>query len=253
MVSGITVHPIEFTGAGPGDPGLLTLAALRALEQADIVLHDSLVAPAILALAGPQARLIDVGKRGFGRSTPQQDINRLLVEHANRGARVVRLKAGDPTIFARLDEELTACEAAGIPWNITPGITAAAAAAASLGQSQTQRGRNRSLRYLTGHDAEGLAEHDWAMLARPGAVAALYMGKTAARFVQGRLLMHGAGPEIPVSVIENASCLDERILATTLAALPETLAAARMDGPALIWLGLAPRAVRAEQKRKESA
>lgn len=244
---------VEFVGAGPGDPDLLTVGALRALQTAEIILHDRLIPPAILSLAGPDGRLIDVGKAGFGPSTPQGRINDLIVDYAIQGLRVVRLKAGDTTLFARLDEEIAACDAAGIPWRILPGITSAAAAAAALGQSQTSRGRNSSVRYLTGHDMKGFADHDWAALARPGSVAAIYMGKASARFVQGRLLMHGADPATPISVVENASRPAQRILAVTLATLPAILSAADLDGPALIWLGLPPRAVALPQNRKEFA
>lgn len=232
---------VDFVGAGPGDPDLLTLKAVRALSLADVVIHDRLVAPEIRALARPGAKVIDAGKEGFGPSTPQAEINRLIVDHARAGARVVRLKAGDPGIFGRLDEEIEAVEAAGLDYRIVPGISAAAAATASIGQSLTRRGRNGAVRLLTGHDVKGFADHDWRALARPGEVAAIYMGKRAARYLAGRLLMHGAAPETPVTVVENASRPEERHLATTLAALPAALEAARMDGPAVILLGLAPR------------
>ncbi len=158
----------------------------------------------------------------------------------------MRLKSGDPGVFGRLDEEIEACEAAGIEWTIVPGLTSAAMAAARLGQSLTKRGRNAEVRFLTGQDVKGLADHDWAALARPGTVAAIYMGKRAARFIQGRLLMHGADPATPVSVVENAGRPTERILATRLAALEPTLSAAAVDGPAIIFLGLAPRGAKAE-------
>jgi uroporphyrin-III C-methyltransferase/precorrin-2 dehydrogenase/sirohydrochlorin ferrochelatase len=233
---------VVFAGAGPGDPDLMTVAALRALEAADVVAHDRLVPRAILDLARPGALRLDVGKEGFGPSTPQADVHDAIVRHASGGSVVVRLKSGDPAVFGRLDEEIEAVEAAGLAWSVIPGITAASAAAASLGQSLTRRGRNSSARLITGHDVRGLAEHDWRALARPGDVAAIYMGKRAARFVQGRLLMHGADPATPVGVVENASRPDERILDTTLAGLPEALAAAGLAGPAVILLGLASRA-----------
>ncbi|MCB1341918.1 MAG: uroporphyrinogen-III C-methyltransferase [Pseudooceanicola sp.] len=233
---------VAFVGAGPGDPDLLTLKARRALDEADVVIHDRLVTPAILDLARREALMIDVGKEGFGPSTSQEQINALLVEHGASGAQVVRLKSGDSTVFGRLDEEIDACDAAGIGWHIVPGITAASAAVAAIGQSLTRRGRNASVRFLTGHDVAGFADHDWAALARPGEVAAIYMGKKAARFVQGRLLMHGADRATPVTVIENASRPDQRVLASTLATLPADLAEAEMNGPALTFLGLAPRA-----------
>lgn len=186
--------------------------------------------------------MLDVGKEGFGPSTPQEVINDLLVEHARKGAQVVRLKSGDSTVFGRLDEEIDACDAAGVTWHIVPGITAASAAVAGIGQSLTKRGRNASVRFLTGHDMKGFADHDWATLARPGEVAAIYMGKKSARFIQGRLIMHGADRATPITVIENASRPDQRILSTTLDTLPTDLAEAEMTGPALTFYGLAPRA-----------
>ncbi|PZX18343.1 uroporphyrin-III C-methyltransferase/precorrin-2 dehydrogenase/sirohydrochlorin ferrochelatase [Palleronia aestuarii] len=233
---------VSFVGAGPGDPELLTLQARKALHEADVVIYDRLVTPEILELARREATLIDAGKEGFGPSTPQEAIDAMIVEHAAGGAHVVRLKSGDPTVFGRLDEEIEAVEAAGIAWTIVPGITAASAAVAGIGQSLTRRGRNAAIRILTGHDMKGFADHDWAALARPGEVAAIYMGKRAARFIQGRLMMHGASPETPITVIENASRPDERILATTLATLEPDLSRAQLSGPAVMVLGLAPRA-----------
>lgn len=233
---------IAFVGAGPGDPELLTLKARKALDEADVVIYDRLISPEILELARREAIMLDVGKEGFGPSTPQETINDLLVEHGLKGAQVVRLKSGDATIFGRLDEELDAVTAAGIGWHIVPGITAASAAVASIGQSMTKRQRNASVKFLTGHNMKGFADHDWAALARPGEVAAIYMGKKSARFIQGRLIMHGADRTTPVTVIENASRVDQRILETTLDRLPADLADANMTGPALTFYGLAPRA-----------
>lgn len=234
---------VLFVGAGPGDPELLTLKAARALAGADIVLHDRLVGAGVLALAGPSATLIEVGKEGFGPSTPQTEITALIVAFARAGRRVLRLKAGDCGIFGRLDEEADALEAAGIGFAVVPGITASVAAAASLGQSLTRRGRNSDLRILTGHDTRGFADQDWRALAAPGSVAAIYMGKKAARFVQGRLMMHGALPHTPVTIVENVSRPDQRIVAATLATLPACLE--DVTGPAVLLLGLAPRAARA--------
>ena len=232
---------VDLVGAGPGDPNLLTLKARKLLDRADVVIHDRLVAPAILELARREAVLIDVGKKGFGPSTRQSDICALMVEHASRGAQVVRLKSGDPGVYGRLDEEIDALEAAGIDWAIVPGITAASAAAAQIGQSLTRRARNSALRFLTGHDVQGFAEQDWRALARPGAVAAIYMGARGARFLQGRLLMHGAAPDTPVTAVENASRSDARVIASTLARLPADLETAAPDGPVILMLGLAPR------------
>ena len=232
---------VLFVGAGPGDPDDLTMRARRALDEADVVIHDRLVPGAILELARREAEIVEAGKTGFGESVPQDEINALIVDRARGGAVVVRLKSGDPGVFGRLDEEIDACEAAGIAWSIVPGLTSAAMAAARLGQSLTKRGRNSEVRFLTGQDVKGMADHDWAALARPGTVAAIYMGKRAARFIQGRLLMHGADPATPVSVVENAGRPEERILPTQLSVLEPTLSAANVDGPAIIFLGLAPR------------
>jgi uroporphyrin-III C-methyltransferase/precorrin-2 dehydrogenase/sirohydrochlorin ferrochelatase len=165
----------------------------------------------------------------------------MILGHAARGLHVVRLKSGDPSVFGRLDEETAACDAAAISWRVIPGITAASAAAAQIGQSLTRRDRNSAVRFITGHDARGFAEQDWKTLARPGEVAAIYMGKKTARFIQGRLLMHGADPATPVTVIENASRPDTRVLSTTLARLEPTLTEAALTGPALTFLGLSPR------------
>lgn len=232
---------VDLVGAGPGDPELLTLKARKALDEADVVIYDRLVAPEILELARREAIMVDVGKEGFGVSTSQDDINGLIVEHAKDGRHVVRLKSGDPTVFGRLDEEIEAIEAAGISYRIVPGITAASAAVAQIGQSLTKRGRNGSVRLLTGHDMKGFAEQDWRGLARDGEVAAIYMGKRAARFVQGRLLMHGASADTPVTIIENVSRPESRVIATTLAELEPTMSTSCLTGPALTFYGLAPR------------
>ena len=233
---------VAFVGGGPGDPELLTLKARRALDEADVVIYDRLITPEILELARREAIMIDVGKEGFGPSTSQDHINALLVEHAQTGAQVVRLKSGDATVFGRLDEEIDAVDAHDIGWHIVPGITSASAAVAAIGQSMTKRGRNASVRFLTGHDTRGFADHDWKTLARVGEVAAIYMGKRSARFIQGRLLMHGANRHTPITLIENASRPDQRVIETTLSALPAALEAAALTGPALTFLGLAPRA-----------
>ena len=243
---------VSFVGAGPGDPELLTLKARNQLHDADIVVHDRLVSGQVLELARREAERVCVGKMGFGPSWSQASINALLVHHARAGNHVVRLKSGDPTLFSRLDEEIETLDDAGIPWEIVPGITAAACAAADMGVSLTRRGRNSDFRFLTGRDADGFAEHDWAALARPGSVAAIYMGKRAATFLRGRLLMHGAAPSTPVTIVENASSEDERIVATSLLRLPETLEVERIAGAVVLMLGLLPRkAVREARAGRE--
>jgi uroporphyrin-III C-methyltransferase len=233
-------HPaVTFVGAGPGAAAHLTLGAFRALQAAEVVIHDRLVGDEVLALIPATAERLDVGKEGFGPSTAQATINAVLVAQAMTGRRVVRLKGGDCGIFGRLDEEMEALEAAGLSFIILPGLTAASVAAAAIGQSLTRRGRNASLRIVTGHDMAGFAEQDWRGLARAGEVAAIYMGKKSARFIQGRLIMHGADPATPVAVVENVSRPGQRILAATLATLPD--AARALEGPAVILYGLSPR------------
>lgn len=231
---------VDLVGAGPGDPELMTQRARHLLDRADVVIFDRLVPAAILELARREAVFIPVGKEGFGPSTPQDHINAEMIQHAYNGAHVVRLKGGDASVFGRLDEETQALTEASVDWAVTPGITAASAAAAAIGRSLTQRGRNSELRILTAHDIDGFADHDWRSLARPGAVAAIYMGKRAARFLQGRMLMHGADGATPVTLVENASRPDQRIIASRLDRLTADLADAVPTGPVLTLFGLAP-------------
>jgi uroporphyrin-III C-methyltransferase len=231
---------VTFVGAGPGAAQHLTLGAYNALQRADVVMHDRLVGREVIALIPAHTPRIDVGKEGFGAQVAQVDINTALIAHASTGAHVVRLKGGDTGIFGRLDEEISALEGAGISYAIQPGLTAASAAAAAIGQSLTQRGRNAALRIITGHDMAGFADQDWRGLAQRGEVAAIYMGKKSARFIQGRLMMHGAGLDTPVTLVENVSCADQRIIGCTLATFAAN--ASRMSGPTVILLGLSPRA-----------
>lgn len=241
---------VTFVGAGPGSAQHLTLGAYRALQAAEVVIHDRLIGAEVMALIPATARLIDVGKEAYGPATPQTDINAILVAEALTGARIVRLKGGDCGIFGRLDEEMDALEANGISFTILPGLTTAAVAAATIGQSLTRRGRNASLRIVTGHDMAGFAEQDWRSMSRPGEVAAIYMGKKSARFIQGRLMMHGANPATPVSLCENVSRPDQRILPATLATLADV--ASQLTGPAIILYGLAPRHAAALTLLKEA-
>jgi uroporphyrin-III C-methyltransferase/precorrin-2 dehydrogenase/sirohydrochlorin ferrochelatase len=233
---------VDLVGAGPGDPELLTLKARKLMHEADVVIHDQLVTGEILELARREAIVIETGKKGYGPSWKQEDINDLLVSHAAQGHHVVRLKSGDPVVFGRLDEEMDALDAAGVDWAIVPGITAASAAAANTRVSLTRRGRNSALKFLTAHDVDGFADQDWRDLAKPEAVAAIYMGKRAAAFLRGRLLMFGASSDVPVTIVENASRADQRILQATLSTLPEILNASEVNGPAVMLLGLTPRA-----------
>ena len=180
---------VDLVGAGPGDPELLTLKARKLMHEADVVIHDQLVTSEILELARREAIVIETGKKGFGPSWKQEDINDLLISHAAQGHHVVRLKSGDPTVFGRLDEEMDALDAAGVDWAIVPGITAASAAAANTRVSLTRRGRNSALQFLTAHDVNGFADQQWRELAKPDAVAAIFMGKNT----EGKYVLHMPG------------------------------------------------------------
>jgi len=232
---------VLLVGAGAGSPELLTLGARQALHAADVIVYDRLVSQEVLDFGRREAEYIYVGKDPHGHSTRQEAINAILIEKAKEGQHVVRLKSGDPLIFGRADEELDALVQQNISYRIVPGITSAAAAAAEIGVSLTTRGRNKSVSYITGHDAEGFADHDWQSLATAQARAAIYMGVGASRFIQGRLLLHGAERATPVTVVENASRSNQIIVATTLAKLADDIDARGIKGPAILLLGYAPR------------
>ena len=232
---------VFLVGSGPGDPDLLTRKALKVLHEADVVIHDRLVSPQILELARREAMLVQTGKQGFGPSWKQEDINALMVEHALQGAQIVRLKSGDPTVFARLDEEMDALDNAGIDFEIIPGITTASAAAASLNVSLTKRKRNSAFQIMTAQDIKGFAEQDWRKLATEGSVAAIYMGFKSAHLLSGRLLMHGADANMPVTIMENVSRPNQRTLVSTIGELPNMADRAGGDGPVILMLGLEPR------------
>jgi len=227
---------VWLVGAGPGDPDLLTIKALRLVQSADVVVHDRLTPPAILALAGAGARMIDVGKRKSRHTLPQDDINRLLVALALDGLMVVRLKGGDPFLFGRGGEELAACVAAGVEAHVAPGVTAALAASAGAGAPLTHRGLAQAVTFVTGHAADGAEpDLDWVALARPNQTTVVYMGLSTAAKIAGRLIAEGRAPSTPVVVVENASLPDERRLSTNLAGLGEAVNG--LDGPALLIIG----------------
>ena len=232
---------VWLVGAGPGDPELLTRKAERLIRAATVIFHDALVGPGVLEFAAPDTRLVHVGKRSGRHSKDQASIDRIIVSAALAGERVVRLKGGDPSIFGRATEELTACRSAGIPAAVCPGVTAASAAAASIGQSLTLRGLARKLVFVTAHARAGEPlEIDWHKLADPQATVVVYMGKAAAAEVSRQLRAAGLSGQTPVTVVESASLPDERHIATRLDLLP--LAAQSLgDGPALLLIGEAMR------------
>lgn len=227
---------VWLVGAGPGDPELLTLKALKALSAADVVVHDGLVSDEILDLAPAKARRISVAKRKSRHSYAQEEINRMLVAFALEGLTVVRLKGGDPFIFGRGGEELEACRAAGVECRIVPGVTAALAASAGAGAPLTHRGAAQAVTFVTGHAAAGAEpDLDWAALARPNHTVVIYMGVSTAAGIAGRLMGAGRAGATPALIVENASRADERRIVTTLAGLAE--AAGDVAGPALLIVG----------------
>jgi uroporphyrin-III C-methyltransferase len=229
---------VWLVGAGPGDPELLTRKAERLLRAADVVLYDALVGPGVLDLASPAAQRVYVGKRSGRHSQDQASIDRLLVDRALSGKRVVRLKGGDPCLFARAAEELEACRAAGIRVRICPGVTAASAAAADLGLSLTLRGKARRLTFITAHARAGEPlDLDWSSLADPRATLAIYMGKGSAGDVAAGLMGAGLAGDTPVALVENASLPSARQVATRLDLLPLAARTALGQGPMLILVG----------------
>lgn len=225
-------------GAGPGDAGLLTLRAVEAIRDADVVLYDKLIGPEVLALIPPGARRIDVGKRCGRHAMAQSAINALIVRHGQAGRHVVRLKGGDPFVFGRGGEELESLRAAGVPTEVVPGITAALATAARLGIPLTHRGASRSLHLITAHGSDDrLPEHDWTALARAGGTFAVYMGVRTLPMLTARLLAAGMAPGTPAIAVENASLAHERRMPGTLAGIADAVAAAGLDGPTLVLIG----------------
>jgi uroporphyrin-III C-methyltransferase/precorrin-2 dehydrogenase/sirohydrochlorin ferrochelatase len=243
------VGDVTLVGAGPGDPELLTLKALRALQDADVILHDRLVPAAVLDLARRDAARICVGKAagtpagkaaGEGGST-QQEINALLIELASQGKRVVRLKGGDPFVFGRGGEELQALAKARINFSVVPGITAALGAAAYAGIPLTHRDFAHSVTFVTGHaqgDGKDLGhEPDWRALAMPGATAVFYMGLTRLNHIVEKLLEHGAPATRPAGIIAQGTTANQRVITATLAAIRSVASDASLESPALLVVG----------------
>jgi uroporphyrin-III C-methyltransferase / precorrin-2 dehydrogenase / sirohydrochlorin ferrochelatase len=228
---------VVLVGAGPGDAGLLTLNALRALQEADVILHDRLVSKDVLDLARRDAEKICVGKSARDHSVPQSRIHELLLEHAARGRRVVRLKGGDPFIFGRGGEELEFLEAHGIPFEVVPGITAAVACGAYAGIPLTHREHAQSVRFVTAHCGESLDTLDWPALAQERHTVALYMGVAGLGTIRDRLVAHGRSPQTPVAIVENGSRPEQRVLLTTLAELEAAGRETQVKSPALVIVG----------------
>ncbi|HEY6859479.1 MAG TPA: siroheme synthase CysG [Pseudolabrys sp.] len=230
---------VTLVGAGPGDPELLTLRAVRALQSADVILFDDLVSRDVLDFARREARKMLVGKTGFGPSCKQEDINALMVSLAKQGKRVVRLKGGDPLIFGRAAEEIAACQAANITVDVIPGITAAQGAAAKLGLPLTDRKRARRLQYVTGHAKHGALPNDldWQGLADPTTTTAIYMPTRTLTALVERATAEGLDPQTPALAIARATRPDQAVIAARISELPERLAQADLPGPILVMIG----------------
>jgi uroporphyrin-III C-methyltransferase len=230
---------VYLVGAGPGDPDLLTIKAHKLLTFADLILHDDLVPVEILALAGVQAEIVNVGKRCGTKGATQSAINALMISSARAGLSVVRLKGGDPAIFGRLAEEIDALEAAGIPWEIVPGITAGLAAAAALGASLTDRRKAARVVIITNHRAVGsdaVNERDWQALAREDVTLVIYMPGHDFETLRDQLIAAGLPGEIPAAIVSRAASSDQSVECATLAGLA---AIPRVPAPSILLVGWA--------------
>lgn len=228
---------VSLVGAGPGDPELLTLKALKRLQAAEVILHDRLVSEEVLAMASSDAQRFYVGKERSDHSLPQAEINRALVDWARSGKRVVRLKGGDPFIFGRGGEELEALVAEGIEVEVIPGITAASGCAAYAGIPLTHRDHAQSVRFITGHLKNGSTDLDWAALSRPGQTLVFYMGLHGLDEIRHGLVAHGLAPDTPLALIEQGTTARQRVHCGTLEVLPTSLDRDRVRPPTLIIIG----------------
>jgi uroporphyrin-III C-methyltransferase len=226
---------VWLAGAGPGDPGLLTLDALCALAQADVVVHDALVDRRVLNLAGPQARLVFAGKRGGKPSASQADITLRLIAFARAGERVLRLKGGDPFMFGRGGEEAKALAAAGVPFRVIPGVTAGLAALAAAAIPATMRGINHAVIFAAGHGAE--EEFDWTPLVRAGAPLVLYMATQNLARITHAMMRGGLPPETPAAIIASATTAHQRILVSSVENVATETHAQHFEPPAIVVIG----------------
>ena len=228
---------VWLVGAGPGDPGYLTLHAVSALAQADVVVHDALVDPRVAELVGTDTRLEPAGKRGHRPSTAQRAISARLVALARGGARVVRLKGGDPFMFGRAGEEMLALAEAGIPFRIVSGVTAGIAGPAAALIPPTLRGVNQAVIFATGHGAGGGPPIDWASLARTGQPLVIYMAMHQLAGIAAELIAGGLAADTPVAVIASATLPDERILVSRLDTVAADAGAREIGSPAMVVVG----------------
>ncbi|MBS1161509.1 MAG: cobA [Proteobacteria bacterium] len=233
----LTAGKVWLVGAGPGDPDLLTVKAARLIGQADAIVYDHLVGDGVMLLTRTDARRIYVGKQASKHSMKQEAINQLLVDLAGEGLSVVRLKGGDPFIFGRGGEELEILEASGIPFEVVPGVTAAAGCAAYAGFPLTHREHAQSVIFVTGHLKDGSVNLDWHALARPGQTVVFYMGIGAAEKICQQMIRHGLPAKTPAAVIRNGTLTSQQTLLATLGTLPERIVESDIKPPALIVVG----------------
>jgi uroporphyrin-III C-methyltransferase len=228
---------VYLVGAGPGDAELLTLKAARLLAQADVVVYDHLVGADVLALIGPEARRLYVGKERSHHSIPQEGINELLVRLAREGRNVVRLKGGDPFVFGRGGEELQVLAAEGIPFEVVPGITAACGVASYAGIPLTHRDCAQSVTFVTGHLKDGSCNLDWPALARPRQTVVIYMGLSGLATICARLVEHGLPANWPAAVVAHGTLAGQQVVCATLGTLADAVAQAGLQSPALTIVG----------------
>ena len=230
----MNITPVMLVGAGPGDVDLLTIRALRCIEQAQVIVYDRLVGKEILKLAGRECRMIYAGKRKHLHAMSQAQINAALVEHVSAGLRVVRLKGGDPMLFGRVAEEQAALQAAGLGWELVPGVTAASGAAASAGLPLTQRGYAQAVTYVTAHRQSGELDVDWTLLARHQQTVVVYMGLSVVAELAEQMIARGKPVDTSVTVVFNATHSDEYIWQTRLDAVSPLPTDAPKGAPAVL-------------------